>query len=391
MDRERQAGEGRRRSRHDGPRLYLEGRYWKGDFRPWGGLRVSLRDPKAPGWPDSGERTTDPEVAALWARDYVDRYQDETQRTQLGRRRRIADLGAAVDAYLEHRRSSVAANTAGIDRTALQHLVDRFQRGAPLRRVADGLQDLADLRIREGYAASTVNTLITSWSPFFRWLGYSDEHNPARHLKRPATARADVETWSDDQLGLLRDAADWVDRHPKRGYMPQARLLVEVFLCTAAREQEGFALDWTGFRPEQEAVRFAWQLSRDGRGRQPLKGKRGRTTFVLPEFWEHYRADARGPVLCSPGGGYVGYRSQRNVISRILDAARLSDAGTGYHRFRHTYARIFLERGGRMEELRMFLGHTSIITTQDTYGHLHEDVAVRNARQRLGSGPRLVG
>lgn len=391
MDHGQGAGEGRRRSRHDGPRLYLEGRYWKGDFRPWGGPRQSLRNPKAPGWPDRGERTTDAEVAFLWSRAYLDRYRDEMHRAQSGKRRRVPELGAAVDAYLDHRRAVVVPNTLGVDRTAMQHLIDHFGRGTPLRRVAAGLQELADGRLRGGYAPSTINTLITAWSPFFVWLGYDEQNNPARHLTRPDVPETDVETWTDDQLGQLRDAADWVDRHPTKGFMPQARLLVELFLCTGVRQQEGFALDWPNLNREQEAVRIAWQLERDNRGRRPLKGKRGRTAFVLPEFWDHHVAGARGPVLATPAGGYVGYRSQRNILGRILDVARLYDAGTGYHRFRHTYSRIFIERGGRLEELQKFLGHTSIVTTQRTYAHLHEDVAVSNARRRLGGGPRLVG
>jgi site-specific recombinase XerD len=390
VDREHDGQTGRRRHRELGPRLYQEGRYWKGDFRPWGGPRLSLRDPKAPGWPDGGERTTGAEVAFLWSRAYLDRYRDQQHQRQ-ARRRRTPALEAAVEAYLLHRKAVVEENTYGIDRTATGHLLDRFGANASIRKVAEGLQELADERIRQGYARSTVNTLITAWSPFFRWLGYADEHNPARHLERPEVAETDVETWSDDQLAKIRDAADWVDQHPTKGFMPCARLLVELFLCTGVRQQEGFALDWPHIRQAEECARVAWQLGRNDRQKRPLKGKRGRTAYVLPEFWGHHRPDARGPVLATPRGGYVGYRSQRNILGRILDVARLYDAGTGYHRFRHTYARLFLERGGRMEELRMFLGHQSISVTQKVYGHLHEDVAISNARRRLGGGPRLVG
>lgn len=375
-------GRGRQRQRDRGPRLFREGRYWKADFRPWGGPRLSLRDPKAPGWPERGERTTDPEVAYLWSLSYLDLYRDELRRAQSGRRK-LPLLGDALDAYLEHRQNTVEPNTWGVDRTAANHLLDHFGRGATIRKVADGLQGLVDKRLSQGYQRTTVNTLVTAWSPFFSWLGYTREHNPASHIRRPAVPDTDVETWSNDELGEIREAADWVDKHPVKGLMPNARLMVEVFVCTGVRQQEGFALDWHDFRPDQEAVRIAWQLGKQSRVKRALKGKRGRTAYVLPEFWEHYRMDGSGPVLVAPDGRYAGYRSQRNLLQRVLDVAKLYDTGTGYHRFRHSYARIFIERGGRMEELQKFLGHKSILTTQKTYGHFHEDVAVANARRRL--------
>lgn len=381
-------GSGRVRRPSEGPRLYKEGRYWKADFRPWHGPRVSLRNPKAPGWPDRGERTEDAEVALLWSRHYLDLYRDQLRRAHTGQRR-FPPLGEAVDKYLEHRQNQVEPNTWSVDRTAAKHLTEFFGRGATIRRVSDGLQDLVDARLAQGYMPSTMRTLYMAWLPFFYWLGYARENNPARHLRLPAVPETDVETWSDDQLGEIREAADWVDRHPVKGYMPAARLTVEVFVCTGVRQQEGFALEWESFRPEQEAVRIAWQLHKDSKRRKALKGKLGRTSYVLPEFWPFYQ-DAAGPALASPKGGFVGYRTQRNLLRRILDVARLYETGTGYHRFRHSFARIFIERGGRMEELQRFLGHKNITTTIRTYQHFHEDVAVSNARRRLAAGLRIV-
>lgn len=372
---------GRERRRHEGPRLYREGRYWKGDFRPWSGPRLSLRDPKAPGWPHAGERTEDPEVAHLWSLSYLDLYRDELRRAQSGRRK-LPLLGEAVDAYLPHRQNLVEPNTYGVDRTATNHLLEHFGRSATMRKVANELQDLVDKRLAQGYARTTVNTLITAWSPFFRWVGFTEQNNPALHIRRPVVAKVDVGTWSDDEMGQLREAADWVDRHPVKGYMPPARRMVEVFVCTGVRQQEGFALEWSDFRPDREAVRINWQLIKHGTGRKPLKGKLARTSYVLPEFWQHHQ-DKTGPVLPGRNGGWALYRSQRNLLRRILDVAKLGETGDGFHRFRHTFARLFLARGGRLEELRLFLGHKSIVTTQYVYGHMHEDVAIENARRRL--------
>lgn len=61
------------------------------------------------------------------------------------------------------------------------------------------------------------------------------------------------------------------------------------------------------------------------------------------------------------------------------------------HSFRHTYARIALESGARLEELQRFLGHSSIRTTEQSYGWLTEHSAAILARARIyGEGLRVV-
>ena len=46
-----------------GPRVYRKGRWWQVDLRPWRYGRPTMRNPKHPGWPDTGERTELQDVA----------------------------------------------------------------------------------------------------------------------------------------------------------------------------------------------------------------------------------------------------------------------------------------------------------------------------------------
>ena len=59
----------------------------------------------------------------------------------------------------------------------------------------------------------------------------------------------------------------------------------------------------------------------------------------------------------------------------------------GPHLFRHTYATWLLRRGAGMESVKELLGHSSIATTIDTYGHL----TVEDARQTLEAAGWFTG
>jgi integrase len=59
----------------------------------------------------------------------------------------------------------------------------------------------------------------------------------------------------------------------------------------------------------------------------------------------------------------------------------------GPHLFRHTYATWLLRRGAGMESVKGLLGHASIATTIDTYGHL----TVEDARTTLAAAGWFTG
>ena len=59
----------------------------------------------------------------------------------------------------------------------------------------------------------------------------------------------------------------------------------------------------------------------------------------------------------------------------------------GPHQYRHTYATWLLRRGAGMESVKQLLGHASITTTIDTYGHL----TVEDARATLEAAGWFTG
>lgn len=335
-----------------------------------------MRDPEASGWPDRGERTADPEAAARWAWAYLDlvRGEHRTRVLKLPKERRLGD---AVRIYLEHRFATWEKATWGADRTALNHLLGAIAAHRSVHSIeTPELQDILDALARAEYQPSTIFTYRKSWQTFFRWVG---PHDPTRETIIRNLDRDDVRTFEPDELVRLRTAADRVAAMRAE---PSARLAVELALTMGLRQGEIFALRWEALDPATRSVRIRWQIPKDSTIPKGLKGKRARTALVLPEWWAWMKPAASG-FICGKAGKPVGTRTQRDLITRVLDTAGLNETGMGWHVLRHTYARQFVERGGRFEELQKSLGHRSITTTERRYGHFHEDVAVRLAGERI--------
>ena len=371
-----------------GPCIIERGRWLAVDLRPWGGGRPTLKNPKHPRWPAQGDRTEDHDIARRWAWSYVDDLTADRRVRQLGRKpRRAESVRDAGRRWLEHRSQTVAPNTYSISRSMLTHLTDYYGEGKNVHDI-DDLQPLFAKRIAAGYAPGTLHTLRQNCSVFFKWLGYEGAGNPATLVELPTEATTDVVTWSEPEIEQLRKAADYADREPWRAQPIIARRLLEVLLATGARQMEAFALQWSDFDPDACTVRFQVQCQRNSGALVPLKGKLARTALVLPEWWDCEKQsppakDDHREFLFARNDHPLGYRTQVNIVNRILDAAQLGGPGVRFHIFRHTYARRFIELGGRFEELQKSLGHKSITTTEQTYGHFHEDIAASLARGRI--------
>jgi integrase/recombinase XerD len=75
------------------------------------------------------------------------------------------------------------------------------------------------------------------------------------------------------------------------------------------------------------------------------------------------------------------------VYDLVLRLRERTGIGFGPHQYRHTYATWLLRRGAGMESVKELLGHASVTTTIDTYGHL----TVEDARQALEKAGWFTG
>lgn len=382
-----------RRPHEHGPRLYKRGRYWYADTRPWGGERTVLRNPKAPGWPDEGEKTEDRDIAERWKWAYVDRLRGETRDRLLGREKGRT-LGELADAFLEHRENTAIPSTFQATRTCIRRLLHHIGRDVPVSRILAQrtardpagfayLQDMFNAMLARGYAIGTLYTTRDFVSALFGWGGV--DPNPARKVELPPRHQPeDPFAWTDDDLDVLRRVADELDR--ERGRPPSMRLLMELGVGTGCRAGELMALKWSDFNRRTDTLRVVRQVSQSTGRITALKGKLARTALVLPSWWEwHHPKD--GWVVAGPDGERLTVHVARRMVEKWIE--RADRGGSGLHDLRRTYGRVFLERGGWLDELQRSLGHKSLATTERQYGRFQGERAAEFARARIYGEGRL--
>ena len=94
--------------------------------------------------------------------------------------------------------------------------------------------------------------------------------------------------------------------------------------------------------------------------------------YVFVNLWGH------------PLGRPLTYSAVYDLVQRLR---RRTGVAFSPHWFRHTYATWLLRRGAGVESVQALLGHASITTTVDTYGHL----TVEDARATLEAAGWFTG
>jgi integrase len=372
------------------PSLFFKRGKFYIDLRKVGLGRPPLRDPKHPGWPQAGKTTDDAEIAERWRFEYVDAIRAGERRLHLGEGASVRQLPLkeAREQFMDVQRELaergvISPNTVAARGSAVLHLINWYSEKKVVSKIQfSDVQKMFEARVREGYAIAGLHTYLSHLNVFFEWLGMS---GLARAVTVPEKPYREARAWSDAELVTIREAADRLDLKTR---WPIYRLAVELAVATGARQAELFAIDWGMIDEEEKVVRISRQLRRK-KFALP-KSTRPRTALILPSWWEHHR-EAKGLILTRRGEPMWSAEGRRHIVKALLQEAGLHESGLGWHTFRHTYGRIFIERG-RFEELKESMGHKSILITEQVYGHFHTDRAAQLARMKIyaEAGPRIM-
>jgi integrase len=203
--------------------------------------------------------------------------------------------------------------------------------------------------------------------------------NVAKLVDPPRVRRPEIRPLTPDQARqLIEAAAD--DR---------LRALWITALGTGMRQGELLALRWDNVDLESRRLEVKATLARvEGRlVRLEPKTERSRRTLALPEVvaaaLRAHRTRQRmerlvaGPRWVDSGHVFattIGTPLEAAAVTRAFHAALLH-AGLSrgrFHDLRHAAATFLLAQGFTLEDAKNLLGHSSIVLTSNTYGHVLE-------------------
>ena len=226
------------------------------------------------------------------------------------------------------------------------------------------LQRLVNSLVSEGHAPATVVGAITAMRVVFNYAVQQGELevSPVNGLKLPAVRsrreRFATPTEATELLAALplEDQAIWATA-----------------LYAGLRRGEIMALRWSAidFKAGTIEVRQSWDVEH---GPQDTKSRNRRRVPVPTVLRQHLLAHKlRRPPARELVFGTASERpfSASALVKRAEEAwASAGLERIGLHECRHTYASLMIAAGCNAKALSDYMGHASITTTFDRYGHL---------------------
>ena len=262
--------------------------------------------------------------------------------------------------------------------------------GSSVNRKLAALTSFCDFHARHGEPLAGL--LMTTTQPgrdrgsssFKPFLHHISKSGPQRH--RTVTVPAVTPTprvLTVDQVQAILDACQHL----------RDRLLFALLLDTGLRVGEAL-----GLRHEDLMIAERQVLVVPRRNDNGARAKAGRrrtipTNADVMRLYADYLNTEYGALdsdyvlvnlFGQPYGQPLSYPAVYDLVRRLR---RCTGIIFGPHMFRHTYATWLLRRGAGMESVKELLGHASITTTVDTYGHL----SVEDARRALETAGWFTG
>ena len=192
--------------------------------------------------------------------------------------------------------------------------------------------------------------------------------NPCRKMRLPPKTRTDIRVVTPAELNQLADAIN--DRYTPIPYLAGV-------LGLRWSEIAGLRVGRLDLLRRQLTI--AETLAQVG-GFAPTKNASSRRTLVLPRFLAdllanhlaHHDLDASQPnavVFTAPRGGRLWANNfHRDIWKPATHRAGLP--GLTIHALRHSSVALAIDEGAHARQIQERLGHSSITTTMDVYGHV---------------------
>ena len=333
--------------------------------REWhNGWQVRWRDP-------SGKQRTKSFKRKTEAKQFANRVEVEMQRgtyvdPQLGR----TLFGGWAEQWLQSKINLRASSWARDESYLRNHVQPEFE-NIPLaridkRHVQEWVHALTKKGLHPGtiYHCYRILRSVLEDAVDARLI----HESPCRRITLPRIPKTEQRFLSSVEVERLADSVD-----------PYYRNLIYAAVYLGCRWGELVGLKWRHVSLDKRELRIVGTLEETGSGVryvEETKTSGSRRSISIPSFLvdlleeERKRGPDREFVFVTESGGLI---RRSNFRSRCWKPA-LKKAGLDeqlrFHDLRHTCASLLIEQGAHPKEIQARLGHSSITTTLDRYGHL---------------------
>ena len=255
-----------------------------------------------------------------------------------------------LDLFLQAKKvEGCSPQTIKYYQSGIQKISDQIQKPFPQITTEDLRNYLDSYQERNSPSRVTLDNIRRIMSTFFSWL--EDEEyivkSPVRRIKRVKTISAIKETFTDEQIEIIRDGCPTL----------RDRAIIELLSSTGIRIGELVRLNKTDINfLERECIVL-------GKGNKERRAYFDAKTKIYLERYLKSRND-NNPAL------FVGFNTshKRLTIGAIEDRLRSIGKRLGVnkvypHKFRRTLATNAIDRGMPIEQVQKLLGHSRIDTT----------------------------
>ncbi len=220
------------------------------------------------------------------------------------------------------------------------------------------------------FAGATVTNAAESLLAYCRWL-YEEElidKDITKRVKKPAPPQEQKQPFTEYECRALL----FTSQKTSHGRRDHAIMCVLLDCGLRATELTNLCID--DVLLDQHLIQV-----RQGKGKKdrvvPLSLE---TAKAINRYIVKDRSkieDSSGNLFLSERGGALQWSGLRRIIERVALQAGVKDAYA--HRFRHTFALMFLRNGGDALTLQRILGHTTLDMTRK-YVNMQSDDLVRS-------------